>query len=192
MSRSTSKSAVSRKFAAMTETAVADLLGKELTDLDLVALMIDGVYFAEHLCVVALGIDIDGTKHPLGLVDGSTEDTTVVKQLLTGLRDRGPEHHQVDPRGAGRRQGAGGRRPRGVRPAGDLSVSATRVEESGGAGVRGLEPHEAGALDGVGKLDASDGLVHGRSVRPAALNASRACLTSGMMWTRSPSKVGSW
>ncbi len=51
--------------------------------------MIDGVYFADHLCVVALGIDIDGTKHPLGLVEGSTENTTVVKELLTGLRDRG-------------------------------------------------------------------------------------------------------
>src|SRR5680860_1245709 len=38
---------------------------------------------------VALGIDIDGTKHPLGLVEGSTENTTVVKSLLVGLRDRG-------------------------------------------------------------------------------------------------------
>ena len=73
----------------MTETALADLLGTDLTDLDLVAVMIDGVYFAEHLCVVALGIDIDGVKHPLGLVEGSTENTTVVKSLLTGLRDRG-------------------------------------------------------------------------------------------------------
>jgi transposase-like protein len=88
-SRSTSKSAVSRKFVAMTETALADLLAADLSSLDLVALMIDGVYFAEHLCVVALGIDIDGTKHPLGLVEGSTENTTVVKELLTGLRDRG-------------------------------------------------------------------------------------------------------
>ena len=88
-SSSTSKSAVSRRFVAMTETALADLLGKDLSGLDLVALMIDGVYFAEHLCVVALGIDIDGTKHPLGLVEGSTENTTVVKALLTGLRERG-------------------------------------------------------------------------------------------------------
>jgi putative transposase len=88
-SRSTGRSAVSRRFVAMTETALADLLAKDLSELDLVALMIDGVYFAEHLCVVALGIDIDGTKHPLGLVEGSTENTTVVKALLTGLRDRG-------------------------------------------------------------------------------------------------------
>jgi transposase-like protein len=45
--------------------------------------------FGEHLCVVALGIGVDGTKHPLGLAEGSTENTTVVTELLTGLRDRG-------------------------------------------------------------------------------------------------------
>ena len=90
-SRSTSKSAVSRKFVKLTEHALSDLLDADLSEVDLVALMIDGVYFAEHLCVVALGIDIDGTKHPLGLVEGSTENTTVVKNLLTGLRDRGLE-----------------------------------------------------------------------------------------------------
>jgi transposase-like protein len=54
-----------------------------------VALMIDGVHFAEHLCVVAMGIGVDGTKHPLGLVEGDTENTTVVRDLLADLRDRG-------------------------------------------------------------------------------------------------------
>ena len=39
--------------------------------------------------MVALGIDIDGTKHPLAVVEGSTENTTLVKGLLVGLRDRG-------------------------------------------------------------------------------------------------------
>jgi transposase-like protein len=87
--RSTSKSAVSRRFVAATETALADLLAAPLGELDLVALMIDGVHFGEHLCVVALGIGIDGTKHPLGLAEGSTENTSVVTDLLTGLRDRG-------------------------------------------------------------------------------------------------------
>lgn len=88
-SSATSKSAVSRKFVAMTETALADLLGADLSKLDLVAFMVDGVYFAEHLCVVALGIDIDGRKHPLGLVEGSTENATVVRDLIVGLRERG-------------------------------------------------------------------------------------------------------
>ena len=87
--RSTSKSAVSRRFVAATETALAELLAAPLHDLDLVALMIDGVHFGEHLCVVALGIGLDGTKHPLGLAEGSTENTTVVTDLLTGLRERG-------------------------------------------------------------------------------------------------------
>jgi len=88
---STSKSAVSRKFVAMTETALTDLLAADLSSLDLVAIMIDGVHFADHLCVVALGIGIDGTKHPLALVEGSTENTTLVRGLLVGLRDRGLE-----------------------------------------------------------------------------------------------------
>lgn len=85
----TSKSAVSRRFVKATETALAQLLAADLSSLDLVALMIDGVHFGEHLCVVALGIGIDGTKHPLSLVEGSTENTTVVRDLLVDLRERG-------------------------------------------------------------------------------------------------------
>jgi putative transposase len=84
----TSKSAVSRRFVAATETALAELLAADLSKLDLVALMVDGVHFGEHCCVVALGIDIDGTKHPLSLVEGSTENATLVRELLVGLRER--------------------------------------------------------------------------------------------------------
>jgi putative transposase len=85
----TSRSTVSRRFVQMTERALAELMGADLSELDLVAVMIDGVHFAEHLCVVALGISGDGTKIPLGLVEGSTENATVVKALLADLRDRG-------------------------------------------------------------------------------------------------------
>jgi putative transposase len=88
-SSATSKSAVSRRFVAMTETALAELLSADLSGLDLVALMIDGVHFAESCCVVALGIDIEGTKHPLALVEGSTENATLVCGLLVDLRERG-------------------------------------------------------------------------------------------------------
>lgn len=86
---STSKSAVSRRFVARTEKALAEMMAADLSGLDLVALMFDGVHFGEHCCVVGLGIGIDGTKHPLGVVEGSTENATVVTELLTGLRDRG-------------------------------------------------------------------------------------------------------
>jgi putative transposase len=85
----TSKSAVSRRFVAATETALAELMARRLDDLDLVALMIDGVHFGEHTCVVALGIGIDGTKHPLAVEEGSTENATLATDLVTGLRDRG-------------------------------------------------------------------------------------------------------
>jgi putative transposase len=57
--------------------------------LDLVALMVDGVHFGESCCVVAQGIDLNGDKHPLALVEGATENATVVTDLLTGLRERG-------------------------------------------------------------------------------------------------------
>jgi transposase-like protein len=85
----TSKSAVSRRFVSATETALAELMSRRLNDLDLVAFMVDGVHFGEHTCVVALGIGIDGTKHPLAVEEGSTENATLVTGLITGLRERG-------------------------------------------------------------------------------------------------------
>lgn len=85
----TSKSAVSRRFVAATETALAELMTRRLDDLDLVAFMVDGVHFGEHTCVVALGIGIDGTKHPLAVEEGSTENATLVTGLVAGLRERG-------------------------------------------------------------------------------------------------------
>jgi putative transposase len=86
---STSRSAISRRFVAATETALTELLSHRLDELDLVALMLDGVHFGEHVCVVALGIGIDGTKYPLAVVEGDTENTTVVTELLVELRERG-------------------------------------------------------------------------------------------------------
>jgi hypothetical protein len=85
----TSKSAVSRRFVTATETALAGLMSRRLDDLDLVAFLADGVHFGDHTCVVALGIGIDGTKHPLAVEEGSTENATLVTGLITGLRERG-------------------------------------------------------------------------------------------------------
>jgi transposase-like protein len=85
----TSKSAVSRRFVAATETALEQLMSRRLDDLDLVALMVDGVHFGEHTGVVALGTDIEGVKHPLAIEEGSTENATLVTDLATGLRERG-------------------------------------------------------------------------------------------------------
>jgi transposase-like protein len=87
--KSTSKSAVSRRLVQRTGQALDELLGRRLDGLVLPVVMIDGIGFGGHLCVAALGVDADGNKHPLAVAEGSTENTTLVVSLLTGLRDRG-------------------------------------------------------------------------------------------------------
>ena len=51
--------------------------------------MVDGSHFGQHTYVVALGIGIDGVKHPLAVDEDSTENATLVTDLITGLRERG-------------------------------------------------------------------------------------------------------
>ena len=60
-----------------------------LDELDLVALLLDGVQLGGQCLIVALGVAADGTKHALGLWDGSTENATVCEGLLTNLQSRG-------------------------------------------------------------------------------------------------------
>lgn len=65
------------------------MTARDLADLDVVALMVDGVHVADACCVVALAITADGTKVPVGLWSGDTENTTVVTHLLADLVGRG-------------------------------------------------------------------------------------------------------
>jgi putative transposase len=85
----TSRSAISRRFVAQTRTALAELLARDLAPLDIKVLMIDGEHIADHCCVVALAITADGTKVPVGLWEGSTENKTVARHLLADLVGRG-------------------------------------------------------------------------------------------------------
>ena len=87
--RSTSKSAISRRFVQATTRQLEQLLHRDLSGLDVVVLMIDGIVFADHCCVVALAITTDGTKVPVGLWLGDTENKTVVTALLADLVARG-------------------------------------------------------------------------------------------------------
>jgi transposase-like protein len=86
---STSRSAISRRFVKQTETALAELMARDLTGEDIKVLMLDGEHMAERCVVVALAITADGTKKPVGLWDGSTENKTVVRSLLADLVERG-------------------------------------------------------------------------------------------------------
>lgn len=89
LTRGTSKSAVSRRFVAQTSTQLETWRTRALEGLDLVALFIDGVVFADHCVIVALGIDPTGRKHPLGLWSGSTENAATCQALLANLQERG-------------------------------------------------------------------------------------------------------
>src|SRR6266487_6106198 len=92
--RSTSRSSVSREFVARTRDNLLGLMSRRLDDLRLAVLMLDGIELKGRCCVVALGIATDGVKIPLGLWDGSTENATVAKELLSNLVTRGLDLHQ--------------------------------------------------------------------------------------------------
>src|SRR6266545_3594705 len=74
---------------AGTGRPIEELMSRDLGELDVVVLMVDGVNFAEACCVVALAITSDGTKVPVGLWLGDTENKTVVTALLADLVARG-------------------------------------------------------------------------------------------------------
>lgn len=85
-----SKSAASRRFVALSAERLAQWLATDLSGLDLLAVQIDGIHIAEDLMLVAaVGIDGEGAKHPLGLVEGATENAAVVQALLDDLVGRG-------------------------------------------------------------------------------------------------------
>ena len=83
------KSSVSRQFVAASSNQLRVLCERRLEDLNLVVLMIDGIHFGGQVLVVALGIAESGEKHVLGVWQGATENTAVVKGLMEDLVDRG-------------------------------------------------------------------------------------------------------
>ena len=87
--RAISKSAVSRRFVALTSHRLTTWLAAPLDGLDIRLLFIDGLHFREHVILLVLGLDSQGVKHVLGLREGTTENATVCKGLLADLRQRG-------------------------------------------------------------------------------------------------------
>ena len=85
----TSRSAVSRRFKAMTQKKLTGLLSSDLGELGIVAVMIDGIHMDEHVILVAIGIDEVAKKHVLGLWEGATEHSRVCTSLLNNLVERG-------------------------------------------------------------------------------------------------------
>ena len=87
--RGESKSNVSRSLIEDTTEKLADFVSRSLSDLDIVAMFIDGIEIGKHAVIIALGVNMDGTKVPLGVWCGSTENHTVATALLQNLIERG-------------------------------------------------------------------------------------------------------
>jgi putative transposase len=85
-----SKSAASRHFVALSAARMKEWMGADLSALDIMVVQIDAIHITEHLVLVAaIGIDGEGVKHPLGLIEGATEHSAVVQALIDGLIERG-------------------------------------------------------------------------------------------------------
>ena len=85
-----SKSAASRHFVALSSARLQEWMAADLSGLDILVVQIDGIHISEHLVLVAaIGIDGEGVKHPLGLIEGATEHGAVVQALVDDLIERG-------------------------------------------------------------------------------------------------------
>jgi len=88
-SHGASKSSVSRRFVGGTKRKLDEWLQRDLSELRIVSLMLDGITVDEHTVIVALGIDETGKKQPLGLWIGATENARLCGELLDNLVERG-------------------------------------------------------------------------------------------------------
>jgi len=84
-----SKSSISRKFVLASEEECKKLLERRFDDIRMLVIYIDGIVVAEHSVIAAVGIDENGYKHVLGIADGATENSQVVKDLLESMVERG-------------------------------------------------------------------------------------------------------
>jgi len=85
-----SKSAASRHFVALSSARLQEWMAADLSGLDILVVQIDGIHISEHIVLVAaIGIDGNGVKHPLGLIEGATEHAAVVQALIDDLVERG-------------------------------------------------------------------------------------------------------
>jgi putative transposase len=84
-----SRSAVSRQAIEASIEQLKQLQERRWDQIEILVIYIDGQRFAEHHILSAVGVDLEGHKHILGIASGATENATAVKQLLVGLRERG-------------------------------------------------------------------------------------------------------
>ena len=84
-----SSSSVSRNFIEMSSAELRKFQERDLSELDVVAMFVDGKSFAEDEMVIALGVTVNGDKHFLGFVQTGTENERSISQFFQSLIDRG-------------------------------------------------------------------------------------------------------
>jgi putative transposase len=83
------KTSITRKFIRASGKCLESFLKRDLSGHDIVAIFIDGKFFADNEMVIALGVTVSGEKVVLGFIETSTENHTICKDFLNGLKDRG-------------------------------------------------------------------------------------------------------
>jgi len=88
-----SKSSVSRQFIEESAQELERLAARRFDELELLIIYLDGLIFGEHHVLCAVGVDTQGNKHVLGMVEGASENASSATTLLEDLVERG-----VDPK----------------------------------------------------------------------------------------------
>jgi transposase-like protein len=84
-----SPSTVSRRFIRASKRKLKELMERRLDGFDIVAIIIDGKKFKDDEMIITMGVTMEGKKVILGFIQAGTENTSVCKDLLHGLLDRG-------------------------------------------------------------------------------------------------------
>jgi len=84
-----SSSTISRRFIKVSANKLRELMERDLSGHDFVAVFIDGKSFAQDEMIIALGVAMSGEKVVLGFIQAATEKEGVVKDFLQGLIERG-------------------------------------------------------------------------------------------------------
>jgi len=84
-----SKSEVSREFIDASEAALKALVERRFDDVEVLIIYLDGVVFGGHHVLSAIGVDVEGYKHVLGVVEGASENAAAATRLLEDLVARG-------------------------------------------------------------------------------------------------------
>src|SRR5512142_245873 len=84
-----SRSAISRKVVEASIEELKQLQERRWEGVSILVIYIDGQRFGAHHMLSAVGVDVEGKKHILGIQPGATENAAAVQGLLTHLRDQG-------------------------------------------------------------------------------------------------------